>query len=79
MVDQAQQKLRNRPVDPELAALAECLNREVQPTLAEVRQRFNEYVDALNPSGTGAGGVLSTYLLVTVDGSEYAIPLHVRA
>lgn len=80
MVDIVQQRLRQRAVDAQLEALAECINREVQPTVTEIRQRFNEYVQALNPGDVVlSAGASAGFLEVEINGQQYAIELLARS
>lgn len=79
MVDIVRKRIRDRPIEAQLEEIKELLNREHSPVITELRTRFNELVTALNPGTTAlSAGAVSRYLLVTVDGDEYAIPLHVR-
>lgn len=80
MVDIVEQRLRQRAVEPKLEALAECINREVQPTVTEIRQRFNEYVQALNPGAVVlTAGANAGYLEVEINGQLYSIELLARS
>ncbi len=79
MVDPVKKRLRERPVQ-ELEEIRELLNREHGPTITEIRTRLNELIAALNPVAVVlTAGAQTAYLNVTVNGTDYAIPLHARA
>ena len=80
MVDRVENRLRLRPVDAEIQAIKELLNREHGPVITEIRTRFNELLEALNPGDVVASaGAQTDYLQVVIGGVEYSIPLHARS
>ncbi len=80
MVDSVKKRLRDRAVEAQVEEIKELLNREHSPVITEIRTRFNELLQALNPGDvTPTAGAVANYLEVVIDGTEYSIPLHVRA
>lgn len=79
MVDNVRKQLRGRPVEAQVEEIKELLNREHSPVITEIRTRFNELLQALNPGDVvGAAGGATGYLEVVINGTEYSIPLYVR-
>lgn len=80
MTDLVKNRLRQTEVEAKLDALAHYVNREATPTINEIRQRLNEYIQALNTANVVVtAGSQTAYLEVTVGGQPYSIPLHSRA
>lgn len=80
MVDLVKPQLRDRPVEAKLEEIRELLNREHSPVITQLRDRFNELLTLFNPGeAVVSAGAQVGYLQVTLDGTEYSIPLHERA
>lgn len=81
MVNIVRNRLRDRPIDAKVEDIMELLNREHSPAITEIRKRFNELLDALNPGDVvpGAAAGPTAFLEVVIDSVEYAIPLYPRA
>ena len=80
MVDTVKKRLRDRPVEAQIEEIKELLNREHSPVITEIRTRFNELLDALNPGDVVAtAGALVKYQQVVIGGVEYSIALYARS
>lgn len=80
MVDTVKKRLRDRPVEAQIEEIKELLNREHGPVITEIRTRFNELLNSLNPGDVvPAAGAVTDYLEVTIGGVGYAIELRARA
>ncbi len=80
MVDLVRPQLRDRPVEAKLEEIQELLNREHGPVISQLRERFNELVTLFSPGeAVASAGAQVGYLQVTLDGTEYSIPLYERS